>query len=450
MSEQGSNVWSKKLYISVVLLGLILVALIIVSVFSVIDKNNAVKRNEELMATVEALETQVMQAAEQQAEADSRLTGAQTDLENTMAEADKKLQTLQDTFDAYKTDAEATLANLQQQYDTDIAASAAALAAAQQEAEQTQTELNAKIDELTNTIEDLATSTVTPLATPAPTASEGESGAAMQTEKPTTTQAVMEVPDVVEVSDGVSLLAAIQPNRTIRLLPGDYNISVDDMLKILQDDQNTQFPYVYYKSNMSGKSLNQGVVIANVDHLTILAEQQQEIYTQKTTDTVLNFEGCSDVTISGILLGHKPERGDACVADVVSTAECRDFVFSNCELYGCGNGGVYIESSSSITFTDSIIRDCTDMAIYIYGGTDISFFNTEMFGIGTTSKYINSLVQITNDSKNVLFSGCSIHDNGNWESVLKTALFLVDDQKELTLMNCDVYNNDYQYNIFSY
>lgn len=446
MPEQEPSVWSKKLYISVVLLGLILVALIIVSVFSVIDKNNALKQNEELMATVEALETQVAQAAEQQADVDSRLTGVQADLENAMTEADEELQTLQDAFDAYKTEAEAALANLQQQYDTDAAASAAALTAAQQEAEQTQAELNAKIDELNNTIAELTA----PTASPAPTANGEKNGMAMQTTQPTATQAAMLEPDVVEVTDGVSLLAAIQPNRTIRLLPGDYNIGADEVLAILQDDQNKQFPYVYYKSNMSGKSMNQGIVIANVDHLTILAEEQQEIYTPKTTDTVLNFESCSDVTLSGILVGHKPERGDACVADVISTAECRDLIFSNCELYGCGNGGVYIENSSSITFTDSIIRDCTDMAIYIYGGTDVSFHRTEMFGIGTTSKYINSLVQITDDSKNILFSECSIHDNGNWESVLKTALFLVDDREELTLTNCDIYNNDYQYNIFSY
>ena len=31
--------------------------------------------------------------------------------------------------------------------------------------------------------------------------------------------------DVVEVSDAATLLAAIQPNLTIRLLPGDYNLS---------------------------------------------------------------------------------------------------------------------------------------------------------------------------------------------------------------------------------
>lgn len=461
MSEQRSKVTPRKFSVSTLLLSIALVAVIIFTVFTVIDRNNTAALNDDLTATIEDLQMQASEASTKLADNDSTIAALQSELETAKSgsadltatveslqsqrtedsekltasnaavtdlqaqleaarsEADTKFDALQNEYNAYVQTSETTLADLQQKYDTDMTSAADTLVKTQEDAAAAQALLNARISDLTSTLALLT-----------------------QASEPGTQDAAVPETDEVEVSDTVSLLAAIRPNRTIHLLPGDYDLSADVVMGLLTGNGSSSFPYVYYNDLKPTQVLNSGVVVANVDNLTIIADSPQEIYTKNHRDTVLVFESCRHVTLSGVTLGHKPYPASACVASVVCTSNCSDVTFSKCDLYGCGVQGAYIENSSSIAFNGSIIRDCTDVAAYVYNGTDIAFVGTEIYGIGTESKYVQTLFQISGDSKNITFNRCNIHDNGNTGTSLRTAMFLVFGNEEaLTITDCQMDNN---------
>lgn len=247
--------------------------------------------------------------------------------------------------------------------------------------------------------------------------------------------------DEVEVSGAVSLLTAIRSNRTIRLLPGDYDLSSDAVIKILQDSGAAQFPNVFYSVDIGTYN---GIVLSDVYNLRIIADSPQEIYTKNISDTVLIFQECSHITLSGITLGHKPEKASTCSAGVVVTSYCNNIAFNGCDLYGCGYEGAGMICSSSIAFTDCIIRDCSDNAAYMENVVDIKFVGTDVYGNGTESEYATELFWVSGESRNITFQKCSIHDNGNTNTSSPSTMFRVDwANEELTITNCEMDNNLY-------
>ena len=249
--------------------------------------------------------------------------------------------------------------------------------------------------------------------------------------------------EVIEVTDAVSFLAAIGPNRTIRLLPGDYDLSSDAVMEIMQTDGPTQYPYLSYDLDYYS-----GIVISDIYNMTIIADSPQEIYTQNINDTVLIFNECSYVTVSGITLGHKPETSSRCSAGVITTSYCNHITFDRCDLYGCGYQAAEILLSSSVLFEDCIIRDCSELAAYMESVRNIAFVRCDIYGNGTECSYPSGLFWITGESKNIVFDECDIHKNGNAYTE-STTMFRVDwVESELTIMDCEMDNNLYDEYIF--
>ena len=244
----------------------------------------------------------------------------------------------------------------------------------------------------------------------------------------------------VEVTDAVSFLAAVGPNRTIHLLPGEYDLSADAVMEILQTDGSSEFPYVSYDSDLDYYS---GIVISDVYNLIIIADTPQEIYTKNTDDTVLIFHECGFITVSGITLGHKPEKASGCTAGVFAAVNSINITLDGCDLYGCGYEGAGILLSSSILFEDCIIRDCTELAVYMEDVRNVRFVRTEFYGNGTECSYPSGLFWITGESMNITFQECNIHDNGNTYTK-PYAMFRVDwIESELTVTDCEIENNLY-------
>ncbi len=381
--------------------------------------------NATLTTGIQDLQLQAVKDSQTLSAYGTAIANLQIELDAAKTESETSLQTLQGEYDAYKETSEAALAEWQQKYDADMLAASNALLISQEEAKQIQDELNAQIDDLTETLTLLKQ-----------TATDNED---------TTEDLTV---DEVAVSNATELLQAIKSNRIIHLQPGDYDLSSDGVLAIVEPRTSEKSPYVYYNDYSSGNMETMGVVVVNVENLTIIADEQQEIYTKYTADTVLNFEACSNITVSGVQFGHKPDVAKACVAGVLGMLNCSDMTFSKCDLYGCGVQGVYIIDSSSILFSNSIIRDCTDMAAYLSGVTDVKFIGTEIYGIGTDNEYVHTLVQISGNSEKILFQKCNIHDNGNINGNITTSMFLVVTGVSPTITDCTMTNNYYDYFIY--
>lgn len=180
---------------------------------------------------------------------------------------------------------------------------------------------------------------------------------------PTPTQAPTELPTdsdgAVRVSSVGELLEAIEPNATIIISPGRYNLT-----EFLQDYPNArdrdawdeEHPYVWLDEVYDGVE----ITIRNVDGLSIRGGTDDPADTELVTDpryaAVLNIDNCREPRLSGMTMGHT-ERGD-CSGNVLNFNECSDVRLENLDLYGCGVCGVGAVGCTNLYVSDCVIRDC--------------------------------------------------------------------------------------------
>lgn len=241
--------------------------------------------------------------------------------------------------------------------------------------------------------------------------------------------------DVVVASDAAAFLNAIQSNRTIELLPGDYNLSSVDIESIVAEHEEN----LYFDADSPA-----GITILGVSNLTILAKEPQEIYSESVFDTVLFFESCDNLNLSGITFGHHNEAFEICTAGVLAVYDSENISLSGCDLYGCGALGITLNNCDTVTISNCIIRDCSQSAAAIYHSTDVQITDTEIFGVGVKEGYPLGLMNIVSDGNGtVLLTRCNIHDNGCADDIYGASMFLVDSPDILTMEDCTMVNNEY-------
>ncbi|MBR6345232.1 MAG: right-handed parallel beta-helix repeat-containing protein, partial [Lachnospiraceae bacterium] len=144
------------------------------------------------------------------------------------------------------------------------------------------------------------------------------------------------------------------------------------------------------------------LVIKDVEDLTIMSEYEVELQVEPRYACVLNFEGCEDITLQGITMGHTDGEG-YCSGAVLNFSDCDGVDISGMDLYGCGTYGIWSNYSYNITVDNTIIRDCSYGTVNIVDSS-AEFNNCSMYGC-----VCYDLFDI-NDST-VSFSDCEFYDN---------------------------------------
>ena len=169
------------------------------------------------------------------------------------------------------------------------------------------------------------------------------------------------------VSNMAELLDAIKPGAEIVLAPGRYNLTeyVNDFW--LTDEAqafNAEHDCVQIRDCYDGAE----IVIRSADGVSISGggnTEDTEIVIEPRYGTVLTFQGCDNIKLSNLTLGHT-DTGE-CSGSVVDLSACRNAELRNMDLYGCGvialecsNGteGVYVY--------DSALRDCSQGPLDVY------------------------------------------------------------------------------------
>ena len=184
----------------------------------------------------------------------------------------------------------------------------------------------------------------------------------------------------VQAATAAELVAAIAPDTEIILAPGDY-----DLTELAGKTDN---PYVVWYEEFDGPQLN----VVNVSGLTIRGQDRDQVEllaTPRYAD-VFHFQGCSDLVLDGLTIGHTP------------TGSC---LGSECGLYGCGTYGVESEGVTGLLVEKSAIYHCS------YGAATIL------------------------NSQTVTFDGCEVYDNMAW------SLFGLTSSSGVTLSDTVVRNN---------
>jgi hypothetical protein len=200
----------------------------------------------------------------------------------------------------------------------------------------------------------------------------------------------LEAQTQVRVATARELIRAIASDSTVVLAPGKY---------LLSEVAQTANPAVSWDEVSDGREL----VITGLNKLTLHAPQGATLLASPRYAFTLAFVDCHDLVLEGLTIGHT-EAG-FCTGGVIYFDACTGVRIGRCELFGSGTVGIDATDSSGITVQDSIIRDCTDGALWLTRVQDLRFKKVLISGDG-----FSPLISI-DSSRSVGFETCRILRN---------------------------------------
>jgi polygalacturonase len=146
------------------------------------------------------------------------------------------------------------------------------------------------------------------------------------------------------------------------------------------------------------------LIVHNVAGLKLIgAGKATQLLAKPRYANVLTFDGCTDIALENLVLGHTP--AGYCEGGVVRMSKCRAITINKCDLFGCGIEGLTLSDVAGLRFSHSTIRDCTYGIMTVSGSSDIlmsdsRFIRNKEFGGFAFS-----------DSRNIRLERCAINNN---------------------------------------
>ena len=162
-----------------------------------------------------------------------------------------------------------------------------------------------------------------------------------------------------KVSSVRELIEAIQPEATVLIAPGRYNMSeyLDSLETAERESFNKNHKYVEIRDVYDGNEL----IIRDCDHLALIGDSEDYRDTELMIDpryaTVLTVSNSKSFFMSGITMGHT-KLGE-CSGNVLDLDGAAGVVLDRVDFYGCGAEGIFsYGESGDLAVFDSVIRDC--------------------------------------------------------------------------------------------
>lgn len=211
--------------------------------------------------------------------------------------------------------------------------------------------------------------------------------------------------EVITVNNADELIKALGNDRTIILnnTEGIYWLTeaIDNAIETssLLDGWN----HMEGKSDIMANRAFDGneLCFYNIKNLTIRGADDGErtkIYVSPRYADVFSFEGCTDITLENLELGHYPEEG-SCTGAVLGFSNCDRININNCDLFGCGITGIEAVISKNFKVTNSTIRDCSYSNIWLTECQNFRFYNCDIISENYLTCY---------DCKDISFEKCKV------------------------------------------
>jgi len=225
------------------------------------------------------------------------------------------------------------------------------------------------------------------------------------------------------------LVAALRPNATIALAPGDY--AIDKVAR-------TSGPHHRWANVFEGNEYpdfeeQDMLVLENLHDVTIRAADpgaRTRLVTGIASATVIVLKDSTNVTLQGLSIGHSVEG--TCGGGVVIVLGGSNVRLDGCKLSGSGTFGVEAYRTKDLSVTKSRIFHTSEGAIRIFDTDGVSISDTTI----DDNKSVSSFV-IIGSSKRVNLDRLVIKNNG----ITDTA---VDDQSIFSISNSAVTVRDTQ------
>ena len=223
---------------------------------------------------------------------------------------------------------------------------------------------------------------------------------------PAETTEVAEAEGVYTVSNVDDFIAAIGPDREIRLEPGTYDLSTASTYA-----GETGNEWCCWQETFDGYEL----VIQNAKNLTITGAGKDSVTISATPRyaQVLRLYGCENISMTGFTAGHTKEPG-YCVGGVVYLDGCATVSIRDVGLYGCGVTGVHSQGCTDVTVANSDIYDCSYNAVMVVNSLSVDVINCRIYDLG----------------------------KGEWEA---SEVFCLDNSSDITISDCEIYGNQSQH-----
>lgn len=182
----------------------------------------------------------------------------------------------------------------------------------------------------------------------------------------------------IHVTNVDEFLAAIAPDTTIYLEPGEYNLTQAIGYSALGG------AYYHWENTYDGYEL----VIRGANNLTIEAADPEtvSIVTEPRYANVLRFVNMNNLCLKNIKVGHTLEPG-ACSGGVLMLEYLNDSSIENCKLYGCGTVGIEAVSCSSLNVADTEIYECSSGGAWFYRCTNVRMDGCDIHDIDGMELY---------------------------------------------------------------
>lgn len=208
---------------------------------------------------------------------------------------------------------------------------------------------------------------------------------------------------VYTVSTVDEFIAAIGPDREIRLVEGTYDLSTASTYA-----KETGNEWCYWEGVYDGYELviqftnNLTITSAGKDSVTISAAPR---YAQ-----VLRLNSCRNVSMTGFTAGHTVEPG-SCIGGVVLLDGCDGVSVRNVGLYGCGVVGVTAVNCTDVDIANSDIYECSYNGIHVMDCQRMDVVNCRFYDLGKTEEWEASSIFSLTNSAGITISDCEIYDN---------------------------------------
>ena len=220
---------------------------------------------------------------------------------------------------------------------------------------------------------------------------------------PAETTAAAEAEGVYTVSNVDDFIAAIGPDREIRLEPGTYDLSTASTYAGETGNEWCFWDEVYDGYELVIQLTNNLTITGAGKGVTILSAGPR--YAQ-----VLRLNSCHNVSMTGFTAGHTKEPG-ACVGGVICLEYDRGVSIRDVGLYGCGVTGVSADNCTDLTVANSDIYECSYNGIQVLNSTGVNVVNCRLYDLGKNEEWEASEVFNLVSSSDIAISDCEIYGN---------------------------------------
>lgn len=198
----------------------------------------------------------------------------------------------------------------------------------------------------------------------------------------------------VTVRSSEELLAAIAPDRRIRLQPGIYDLP--SLAATHQSD------YVEFSEVFDGVE----AIIHDVENLELIGQKDfsARVLVRPRYAQVLRFDRCTNIELKRLEAGHWPDAG-FCSGAVLQFNHCAQIEIEKNTLFGSGTYGIVAQHCSVLTCEDTTIQDCTYGIMVLKDSHDLAFEDCDFIN---NRQYVG--VEVAR-SRQIDFEDCIFRNN---------------------------------------